>query len=73
MARVEHDRWCRDMRAAGYVHGPEKVDDGDRKEHPDLIPWHRLSDEDKEKDRNTVRGIPQILDRVGFAVAEKGR
>ena len=69
MARMEHERWCAEKERAGWRHAQERNED--RKEHPDLAPWRDLTDEAKEKDRRTVRGIPQFLDRVGFAVAEK--
>ena len=36
--------------------------------HPDLIPWERLSDADKEKDRANIRQIPHLLALQGLKI-----
>jgi hypothetical protein len=40
--------------------------------HPDLVPWNRLTEEVKEKDREAVRLIPLLLATyAGFAIAPR--
>ncbi len=46
--QLEHRRWNAYMRAEGYVHGDSRDDLG--KVHPDLVPFKRLTDEEKRKD-----------------------
>lgn len=59
LAELEHRRWMAEKHLAGYLFGDSR--DEDRMWHPDLVPWDRLSDEDREKDRNIVREIPGLL------------
>jgi hypothetical protein len=66
MARMEHERWWREREACGWRWG--HVKDVRRKLSPDLAPWEELSEEAREKDRNTVRGIPAFLAQAGFSV-----
>ena len=65
LAIAEHDRWCADLAADGWRHhaGPK---DPERKLHPSLIPWDELSEEEREKDREPVRALPEMLAHVGF-------
>jgi hypothetical protein len=66
LARMEHDRWCREQRMQGYVWGPKK--DLARKVHPFLVRWEDLLDEVKDYDREAVRAIPVILRDLGFEI-----
>ena len=65
MARMEHDRWCEERRSAGYTYAPGPKTDTT---HPDLVPYDDLSEEDKEKDRDMVRGLPRFLARAGLRI-----
>jgi TrkA-N domain/RyR domain len=70
MAVMEHQRWYDEKVAEGWRWGERSEED---KLHPDLLPWAELQPSAREKDRNTMRGIPRFLERVGFAVARKRR
>jgi hypothetical protein len=63
LAKEEHDRWMAEKIADGWKYG--KVKDGKRKTHPCLLPWDELDDYTKDKDRNPIREIPQVLAVVG--------
>ncbi len=65
MSEMEHERWVKEREQAGWKLGPK---DTEKKISPHLIPWDKLTDEIKELDRNTVRGMPAFLARVGFQV-----
>jgi len=74
LARLEHERWMKEKTAAGWTYGIPRVDS--KKIHPDLTEWDKLAEEERRKDRDAVREIPQRLADVGFEIyryEEKGR
>jgi hypothetical protein len=71
MARAEHERWMRERRAEGFTFG--SVKDLAAKRHPDLVPWEDLTEETRQKDRDTVLGMPAFLARAGFAIDRRAR
>ncbi len=66
LSELEHERWLQAKLAAGWRYAP--VTNKAQKEHADLVPWDRLPEEEKEKDRVLVREIPRILARAGYAM-----
>jgi voltage-gated potassium channel Kch len=66
MARLEHTYWMEDLQRRGWKHGPRR--DPSEKTHPDLVPWERLSDAEKDKNRRAVEALPALLARAGFEV-----
>src|SRR5437588_654112 len=66
LARMEHDRWMRDKIRDGWRYGPKR-DDAARI-HPLLVPWEELPESERDKDRNPMRELPQMLARVGLEV-----
>lgn len=71
LAELEHERWVNTLLGSGWQVGPET--DKAHKIHRALVPWGELSEADKDKDRDLVRGIPDILARAGYAVQRSGR
>jgi hypothetical protein len=69
-ARAEHDRWQRDLLGQGWRFG--EVKDAQRKLHPKLVPWNELTEDDRDKDREPVRALPEMLARAGFAIERVG-
>lgn len=65
LARAEHQRWSRQRRSAGWSYGPVR-DDAARR-HPSLVPWARLPERERDKDRDTVRNIPAVLAAAGLS------
>jgi len=63
-AQNEHERWVRFTRARGYRYGERR--DDDRRIHPDLVPWEELTDAAKEKDRERIRAIPELVARLAL-------
>jgi len=43
-----HEDWCLGKEMAGWVYGPVKSEEA--MTHPSLVPYHRLSDEERMKD-----------------------
>jgi hypothetical protein len=71
LARMEHDRWWRQREADGWTFAPQK--DIERKKSPYLVPWEELSEEIREYDRDTVRGLPALLSGTGFRIVRTER
>jgi len=71
MAQMEHETWVQQQRFEGWTYhaGPK---DSDKKTHPDLMPWEKLPEVEKEKNRSTVSSIPRFLARAGFQIERRG-
>lgn len=65
MARMEHARWNAERWLDNWTLGPRNPE---AKTSPYLVDWDQLPDEIKEYDRDAVRQIPQLLDKVGAKV-----
>lgn len=70
LARMEHDRWASERRAKGWAYAPG-TKDVKKKTSPHLVPWEELSEEVKDLDRETVRGLPAFLAWAGFQICRK--
>ena len=66
MSEAEHHRWMMERQAMGWTLG--KVRDPIARWHPDLIPWGKLDDAIREKDRELVRKIPAMVARSRRAI-----
>ncbi|UCD99692.1 MAG: NAD-binding protein [Chloroflexota bacterium] len=66
MAHWEHERWCNERWSAGWTRGDER--DEDKKTNPDLVDWEVLEEQEREKNRRYVRGLPRSLAKAGFQV-----
>ena len=66
LAEAEHDGWRAYKHRDGWSHGPVR-DDAARR-HPCLVQYDALSEEDKEKDRNSVRHYPDIVELAGCRI-----
>ena len=67
LAREEHERWMSDLlRDDWTLTAGEK--DPTLKLHPRLVPWEELSAVDQERDRDSIRELPAMLARAGFAI-----
>lgn len=64
MARMEHESWCQQKREEGWRWGAEK--DARKKTHPALLPWEELPEDEREKNREFIRGLPRLLALAGF-------
>ena len=56
LAEAEHERWMQSKLDEGWAYAPKT--DRAKKLHKCLVPWEKLPDKEKEKDRDLVRGIP---------------
>lgn len=70
MAKLEHGRWNLERFAQGWRWG-EKTDKA-AKIHKDLVPWEKLDETERGKDRQAVLHFPEVLWEAGFEVFRKG-
>lgn len=70
LAEMEHERWMQQKLDNGWRYA--KRTDKARKLHKDLLPWHDLSDDEQEKDRALVKGVPRILEKAGYIISKSG-
>ncbi len=68
LALKEHDRWMATLISAGWSHAPET--DRPKKLHSAIVEWDELPEEEKDKDRELIRGIPRILTKAGYAIVK---
>jgi class 3 adenylate cyclase len=64
LARNTHENWARRRLAEGWRYGP--VRDEARKEHPGLVPYEQLSEEEKQYDRTTALETLKAIQLLGY-------
>jgi exonuclease VII large subunit len=68
LAKMEHERWMQEKLDTGWQYA--KKTNRAAKLHKSLIPWEKLSEGEKEKDRSLVKGIPKILAKAGYTMVK---
>lgn len=68
MAQMEHERWVNEKIANGWTYGKPRTDN--LKIHDCLLPWNELDEATKDNDRNPLKNIPELLQKVGFAIVK---
>lgn len=72
LAQEEHELWVRYKLKNGWRYPEDGKTNDDLKLHNCFIPYDQLRENDKNKDRNSVRSYPEIVDRAGYTlVAER--
>ena len=66
LSELEHERWMQEKIAEGWHYGAKR--DDRKKTHPSIIPYKDLSESEKEKDRDTVKLIPQIISLIDYQI-----
>ena len=66
MAKNVHEVWAFGRMQASWKHGYERNDE--RKEHPSIIDYESLTEEEKEYDRRTVIATISYLIEYGFEI-----
>lgn len=75
MAENEHDRWMAWYLSQGWRWGKQKdpaklTEEPKLKTHPCLIPYANLSDEERNKDRDSIRHYPDFADVAGMKIVD---
>ena len=66
LAEHAHDVWVRLRRKKGWKYGRRRSDQ--RKEHPDLIPYKKLTDSEKDLDRENAMEILKAMVALGYRI-----
>lgn len=69
IAENVHEVWAKSRMEQGWTLGPER--DDQRKQHPCLIPYAQLSEEEKDYDRNTAMNTLKLINKLGFKITKK--
>lgn len=67
LAIMEHGRWWADRALNGWKYGPKREDV--EKIHPNMVPYEKLSEADKQKDRDFVIEVITVFRHEGLVVA----
>jgi hypothetical protein len=67
LAEAEHQGWEEQKRMEGWTYGPPPKDN-DKRTHPLLISYSDLPEEEKDKERRTIRNHPQHARAAGFKI-----
>jgi voltage-gated potassium channel Kch len=65
LTRAEHERWISALEGDGWRLTTGEKDPA-AKLHPLLKPWEELSDGERAKDRDVLRGLPLMLALIGY-------
>jgi RyR domain len=68
LARHVHDVWAQQRIQDGWQYGPERNDE--RKEHPRLVPYDQLPDDEKVYDRNTALETLKVIVQLGYCITK---
>ena len=68
MAKNVHEVWAAGRVAEGWTWGPER--DDALKQHPCLVPYEELPEEEKEYDRRTAVGTLKLILKQGFRISK---
>ncbi|OGN98529.1 MAG: hypothetical protein A2Y89_03750 [Chloroflexi bacterium RBG_13_51_18] len=73
LAIEEHERWMKQKKAEGWKKTKNPTDSKDtvNKLHPAIVKWEELPENEREKDRAQVKGIPRILRMAGYIMVKK--
>lgn len=66
IAENAHDIWARARMDEGWTYGPVRNDA--KKQHPDLIPYAKLPDSEKEYDRLMAMNTLRLVRRLGYDI-----
>lgn len=69
MAENVHEVWAQNRISQGWSYGATRNDD--LKQHPCLIPYHQLPEDEKAYDRNTAIETLKLIRKLGFEIKKK--
>lgn len=67
MAKNVHEVWAQNRMEQGWTYGVERSDS--LKQHPCLIPYDELPDEEKAYDRDTALSTLKLICKLGFKIS----
>ena len=71
MSKNVHEVWAESRMNQGWTYGKERSDA--LKQHPCLVPYEELPEEEKAYDRDTALGTLKLITKLGFRISRKTR
>lgn len=68
LARNTHENWAKSRIEQGWVWGETR--DDKRKEHPCLVPYDDLPEQEKDYDRNTSMETIKVILSLGYKISK---
>ena len=68
LAENIHEIWALQRIQQGWTYGAERNDQ--KKEHPNLVPYDHLSEEEKDYDRNTAMETLKVIISLGYKISK---
>lgn len=69
MAKNVHEVWAQSRMEQGWTYGPERNDQ--LKQHPCLVPYEQLPEDEKAYDRDTALGTLKLISKLGFKITKE--
>lgn len=69
MAKNVHEVWAQTRMEQGWTYGEQR--DDAKKQHPCLVAYEDLPEEEKEYDRNTAVGTLKLIRKLGFNIGRE--
>lgn len=66
MSENVHEVWAQGRIDEGWSYGPERNDD--KKKHPSIVPYDKLSEQEKDYDRRTAEGTLKFIMKKGYRI-----
>ena len=66
LARNTHEVWARQRIAEGWRPGPARSEE--KREHPCLVPYEELPENERDYDRNTALQTLKVIVALGFHI-----
>lgn len=66
LARNAHENWARQRVDAGWRYGPRR--DDAKKEHPNLVPYEKLPESEKDVDRRLATETLKTILALGYRI-----
>lgn len=68
IAKNVHEVWAQNRIEQGWTYGEERSDA--LKQHPCLVSYEELSEEEKNYDRDTALGTLKLICKLGFKISK---
>lgn len=69
IAENAHEVWAVKRQSEGWTFGPSR--DDNKKETPDMVPYSKLSDEEKEYDREMALNTLRLVRKLGYDIIKR--
>lgn len=69
MAKNVHEVWAKARMDEGWTYGAQRNDE--RKQHPCLVPYERLPENERVYDRNTAISTLKLITKLGFKIIKE--